>query len=119
MPLVFFAPLAASGSLLDRRSEHTKGSALVNPLLPPRAQVRGAVKLPHTPERRLGGTAHRQAEYACGGPTDAEPTPKGAGPPPFNLTALRLRHVFQVLAYELGGLCVGIDPDFRSFWTRS
>ena len=51
--------------------------------------MRGAVKLPHTPERRLGGTAHRQAEYACGGPTDAEPTPKGAGPPPFNLTALR------------------------------
>ena len=91
MPLVFFAPLAASGSLLDRRSEHTKGSALVNPLLPPRAQGRGAVKLPHTPERRLGGTAHRQAEYACGGPTDAEPTPKGAGPPPFNLTALRSR----------------------------
>ena len=92
MPLVFFAPLEASGSLLDRRSEHTKGSALVYPLLPPRAQVRGAVKLPHTPERRLGATAHRQAEYACGGPTVAEPTPKGAGPPPFNLTALRLRN---------------------------
>ena len=53
--------------------------------------MRGEVKLPHTPERRLGGTAHRQAEYACGGPTDAEPTPKGAGPPPFNLTALRSR----------------------------
>ena len=91
MSLVFFAPLAASGSLLDRRSEHTKGSALVNPLLPSRAQGRGAVKLPHTPERRLGVTAHRQAEYACGGPADAEPTPKGAGPPPFNLTALRFR----------------------------
>ena len=74
---------------MERRSEQTKGSALVIPLLPPRAQVRGAVKLPHTPERRLGVTAHRQAEYACGGPTDAEPTPKGAGPPPFNLTALR------------------------------
>ena len=81
--------------------------------------MRGAVKLPHTPERRLGGTAHRQAEYACGGPADAEPTPKGAGPPPFNLTALRSRNVFQVQAYELCGLCVGIDPDFRSFWTRS
>ena len=80
MPLVFFASLAASGSPLERRSEQTKGSALVNPLLPPRAQVRGAVKLPHTPERRLGGTAHRQAEYACGGPTDAEPTPRGRGP---------------------------------------
>ena len=80
MPLVFFAPLAASGSPLEHRSEQTKGSALVNPLLPPRAQVRGEVKLPHTPERRLGGTAHRQAEYACGGPTDAEPTPRGRDP---------------------------------------
>ena len=53
--------------------------------------MRGAVKLPRTPERRLGATAHRQAEYACGGPTDAEPTPKGEGPPPFNLTVLRSR----------------------------
>ena len=91
MPLVFFAPLAARGASWTADLSNTKGSALVNPLLPPRAQVRGAVKLPHTPERRLGATAHRQAEYACGGPADAEPTPKGAGLPPFNLTALRSR----------------------------
>ena len=42
------------------------------------AQVRGVVKLPHTPSPRLGVTAHRQAEYACGGPADAEPTFGGA-----------------------------------------
>ena len=40
--------------------------------------MRGVVKQPPTPERRLGGTAHRQAEYACGGPADAEPTFGGA-----------------------------------------
>ncbi|MEA3172408.1 MAG: hypothetical protein QOI97_5356 [Pseudomonas sp.] len=40
--------------------------------------MRGVVKLPHTPRRRLGVTAHRQAEYACGGPADAEPTFGGA-----------------------------------------
>ena len=34
-------------------SPNTKGFALVIPLLPPRAQERGAEKLPHTPERRL------------------------------------------------------------------
>jgi len=32
---------------------NTKGFALVIPLLPPRARERGAVKLPHTHERRL------------------------------------------------------------------
>ena len=32
---------------------HTKGFALVIPLLPPRARERGAEKLPHTHERRL------------------------------------------------------------------
>ena len=35
------------------RAKHTKGAALVIPLLPPRARVHGAVKLPHAPVDRL------------------------------------------------------------------
>ena len=38
---------------LNIHQKHTKGFALVIPLLPPRAQERGAEKLPHPPERRL------------------------------------------------------------------
>ncbi len=41
------------GNAVRRLAKHTKGSALVIPLLPPRARERGAVKLPHTHERRL------------------------------------------------------------------
>ena len=74
---------------------------------------------PCKPALAAEGSGARGGEATPHTRADAEPTPKGAGPPPFNLTELRSRHVFQVLAYELGDLCVGIDPDFRSFWTRS
>ena len=35
------------------KAKHTKGAALVIPLLPPRARERGVEKLPHTPSDRL------------------------------------------------------------------
>ena len=76
--LVFFVPLAARGAPWTAEQSNTKGAALVNALGSPRPRVRGVVKLPHTPRRRLGVTAHRQAECACGGPADAEPTFGGA-----------------------------------------
>ena len=44
-------PLAARGSPWTADQSNTKGCALVNQLLPQRAQVHGAVKLPHIPER--------------------------------------------------------------------
>lgn len=72
------SPLAARGAPWTAEQSNTKGAALVNSLGSPRPQVRGVVKLPHTPRRRLGVTAHRQAEYACGGPAEAGPTFGGA-----------------------------------------
>ncbi len=45
---------------------NTKGSALVIPLLPPRARERGAEELPHTPRLRLfGGEAFKGALRPC------------------------------------------------------
>ncbi len=45
---------------------NTKGSALVIPLLPPRARERGAEELPHTPQRRLfQGEAFKGALRPC------------------------------------------------------
>ncbi len=45
---------------------NTKGSALVIPLLPPRARERGAEELPHTPQLRLfGGEALKGALRPC------------------------------------------------------
>ena len=66
---------------------NTKGAALVIPLLPPRAQVRGVVKQPHTPERRLG--ALRTVKQNAPAAVLRTRNPPSAGPPPFNLTVLR------------------------------
>ena len=45
---------------------NTKGSALVIPLLPPRARERGAEELPHTPRLRLfGGEVFKGALRPC------------------------------------------------------
>ena len=84
-------PLAARGSPLDGRPKQHQGLCPCKPALAAEGSgARGGEATPHT-RAEAWGTAHRQAEYACGGPTDAEPTPRGAGPPPFNLTALRSR----------------------------
>ncbi len=58
---------------------NTKGAALViPPAAGPDPRVRGAEELPHTPRVSLGVAARRQAQYAYGGPADAEPTFGGA-----------------------------------------
>ncbi|MGE4307166.1 MAG: hypothetical protein AB7E24_24410, partial [Novosphingobium sp.] len=62
----------------------TKGFALVIPLLPPRARERGAVKLPHTHERRLflfvqgQGCASPVLPFA--GSVKRDPTSRERGP---------------------------------------
>ena len=66
-------PLAARGSPLDGRPKQHQGLCPCKPALAAEGSgARGGEATPHTR-------------------ADAEPTPKGAGPPPFNLTSLRLR----------------------------
>lgn len=72
------------------RHTQTKGAALVIPMGSPMAQVRGVVKLPHTPSRRLGSLRTVKQNMACRPVLRTRnPPPRGAGPPPFSLTALR------------------------------
>ncbi|WP_178383806.1 hypothetical protein [Pseudomonas aeruginosa] len=61
---------------------NTKGSALVIPLLPPRARERGAEELPHTPRRRLsrgGGSSVRSARASVRRNDAAVPTSRARG----------------------------------------
>lgn len=53
VPIATSSPTAKGNPSPWNPQSNTKGSALVIPLLPPRARERGAEKLPHTPQRRL------------------------------------------------------------------
>ncbi len=53
LPIATSSPTAKGNASPWNPQSNTKGSALVIPLLPPRARERGAEKLPHTPQRRL------------------------------------------------------------------
>jgi len=65
---------------------NTKGFALVIPLLPPRARERGAVKLPHTHERRLflfvQGQGFAPPVLPFAGSVKRDPTSRERGPGP-------------------------------------
>ena len=95
---------------------NTKGAALViPPAAGPDPRVRGAEELPHTPRVSLGVAARRQAQYAYGGPADAEPTFGGA--PAIDLDRASLGVLEQVpfktvqpdAFWPWPSICIGYD----------
>ena len=68
----------SQGEPLDGRPKQHQGRCPCDPALAAEGSgARGGEATPHT-RAEAWGTAHRQAQCACGGPTDAEPTSGGA-----------------------------------------